>query len=398
MFFYKLIHDCYLILLYITIFFYYYLTALAGKRFFLHNQDAEMSTTISIQAVRSRYDERDTIFSRMLLKPGTDRYRDYYRSRPELEEIDARLRDAPPGVFSDREPENTEIASLFGVIARLRPLVRGPAAAGIVDSGSKFRRGIPRQLPGIIGAVRDFAFSLGAADFGIAPSDPAFFYSVRGRGERYGRPVETVLPVTIVLAFEMDREMTAAAPSITETVEAARAYLDAAVCALAVREFLGQLGCRAAAHIDGESELVLPPAAAAAGIGAIGRHGLAVHPEYGSRVRFSAVTTDLPLSPSPAQSSGTSSFNLVDFCEKCGACADFCPKGSIPSGPADRSRSRLWQVDHESCYEGWKEFGSDCGVCLAVCPFSRTGKGGITAPGPGSPEFLKSFMYGGGGA
>ena len=341
---------------------------------------------------QDRYDERDTIFSRMLLKPGTDRYRDYYRSRPELEEIDARLRDAPPGVFSDREPENTEIASLFGVIARLRPLVRGPAAAAAGPAA------VPPLSPGNETALRQLAASLGAAAFGICDSNPDFFYSVRGRGERYGRPVETVLPVTIVLAFEMDREMTAAAPSITETVEAARAYLDAAVCALAVREFLGQLGCRAAAHIDGESELVLPPAAAAAGIGAIGRHGLAVHPEYGSRVRFSAVTTDLPLSPSPAQSSGTSSFNLVDFCEKCGACADFCPKGSIPSGPADRSRPRLWQVDHESCYEGWKEFGSDCGVCLAVCPFSRTGKGGITAPGPGSPEFLKSFMYGGGGA
>jgi ferredoxin len=341
--------------------------------------------------VRDRYDERDTIFSRMLLTPGTGRYLDYYRSRPELEAIDARLRDAPPGVFSDREPENSEVETLFGIIEKLRPLVRGiTAAAGIAASRPEFPRGIPQQLPGIETALRQLAASLGAADFGICDSTPDFFYSVRGRGERYGRPVETVLPVTIVLAFEMDREKTAAAPSITETVEVARTYLDAAVCALAVREFIGQLGCQATAHIDGESELILPPAAAAAGIGKIGRHGLLVHPEYGSRVRLSAVTTDLPLSPSPAPSSGASSFDMVDFCEKCGACASFCPKGSIPAGPADR----LWQVDHESCYEGWKEFGSDCGVCLAVCPFSRTGKGGHTMPG--SPDFLKSFMYGGG--
>ncbi|RKX78985.1 MAG: hypothetical protein DRZ90_09340 [Spirochaetes bacterium] len=39
--------------------------------------------------------------------------------------------------------------------------------------------------------------------------------------------------------------------------------------------------------------MVLPPSAAAAGLGEIGRHGLLVTKNYGSRVRISAVTTNL---------------------------------------------------------------------------------------------------------
>ena len=116
-------------------------------------------------------------------------------------------------------------------------------------------------------------------------------------------------------------------------------------------------GCR---HIDGESEIALPPAAVAAGLGEIGRHGLLVMKKFGSRVRLSAVTTDLPLpfdEPVLIEKEG-----LADFCVRCGKCSLECPANAIPVGHDS--------VDHEACFGAWKRFGTDCGICLAVCPFS----------------------------
>lgn len=30
-----------------------------------------------------------------------------------------------------------------------------------------------------------------------------------------------------------------------------------------------------------------------------------------------------------------------------------------------------WKLDEESCYEFWGKAGTDCAICMAVCPFSR---------------------------
>ncbi|MFP4383692.1 MAG: hypothetical protein ACLFSE_06570 [Spirochaetia bacterium] len=321
-----------------------------------------------------RYDERNTIFSRMNLAPGTERYRNYYSANPEKEGIDQNLRKPRDGVFSRKEPENTAVAALFGFISRLRKLVQPE------QSGKKLKA----EPDAAFRELKDLALTLGAADFGVCRSREEFFYSVRGRGEHYGEKVENTNPYTVVLLWEMDQAKTAQAPSITETAEVARVYLEAAKGALAVAEFLSRRGYRAKAHIDGESEIVMPPAAQSAGLGAIGRHGLLVHPVLGSRVRLSAVTTDMPLRLSPP-----SLFNIRKFCDTCRACSRMCPKKAIPGGIADENG--YWgRVDHEACYEGWREFGSDCGVCLAVCPFS--GKKRKQEASPGTPGFLKNYM------
>jgi Pyruvate/2-oxoacid:ferredoxin oxidoreductase delta subunit len=326
-----------------------------------------------------RFDERDTIFSRMSLIPGTDRYKEYYSRYPEREEHDCHLRSPKKGVFSGKEPEVSTVQSLFSFIKQLRDLVSGKPNS----VKSEFP---PEQNTK---EVEQLARSLGAADFGISFSRKEFFYSVRGRGKNYGKTVTGILPNTIVMAFEMDREKTASAPSVTETAEVARVYLEAAKTAIALRHFIDMHGYRAVAHIDGESKLVMPPLGEAAGIGAIGRHGLLVHPKLGSRIRLSAVTTDMPLVISPA-----SSFRIKQFCDDCRACADYCPKQAVPSGKS-RGEDGWGQVNHEACYEGWRDFGSDCGVCLAVCPFSGSGKGDSKKNQPGAEGFLKGLMYSG---
>ena len=57
----------------------------------------------------SRFDERDTIFSRAELEAGTGRFQEYYERRPENLEADERFR-AEPGLLSLRAREADRLA------------------------------------------------------------------------------------------------------------------------------------------------------------------------------------------------------------------------------------------------------------------------------------------------
>lgn len=295
-----------------------------------------------------RPDERDTIFSRMTLDPGTHRYRDYYARHPERLVQDNEFRNAPTGEYAHQTLDIQMVDATFDMIAELRPMVRGavaPVKAAI-------------DQPEAAAYLKQNALKLGAADAGIGDMNPDFVYSIRGRGERYGSPVEGLLSRILVFVIEMNKDEIRQAPEARQSSEVVRGYLKAAMVALSTAKLLRSLGWEAVAHIDGESEVVLPPAAVAAGLGELGHHGLLVTREFGSRVRLSAVTTNMPLpldSPERIVSNG-----LGDFCTRCGKCAASCPASAIESGT----------VNHEACFSMWKKFGTDCGICLAVCPFS----------------------------
>ena len=64
-----------------------------------------------------------------------------------------------------------------------------------------------------------------------------------------------------------------------------------------------------------------------AGFGQLGRNGLLVHPEYGSRLALAKVITDMPLEPD-----APSDFGLTEFCEVCDICAKNCPSRAISFG------------------------------------------------------------------
>jgi reductive dehalogenase len=112
---------------------------------------------------------------------------------------------------------------------------------------------------------------------------------------------------------------------------------------------------------------MLPPVAYDAGLGELGRMGYLVSPKFGGRIRLGAVTTDLPLIPDKPIN-----FGLQDFCERCKKCAINCPSGAIPSGSKSEVRGvRKWKMNAELCLYYWRAIGTDCGLCMKVCPFSH---------------------------
>ena len=63
------------------------------------------------------------------------------------------------------------------------------------------------------------------------------------------------------------------------------------------------------------------------------------------------------------------------FCEGCMKCADSCPSKSIPQGEKTLVNGvRKWKLNEETCFDYWAKVGTDCSICMGVCPFSRPNK------------------------
>jgi reductive dehalogenase len=172
----------------------------------------------------------------------------------------------------------------------------------------------------------------------------------------------------IALTVEMDKRMIDSAPFGPTVMESAQQYLSSGTIAVQISEFIRQLGYPARAHIDANYFVVCPLVARDAGLGEIGRMGLLMTPELGPRVRIAVVTTDLPL----ATDGNARDYTMLDFCRICKKCADICPSKAIPFGDPSRINGvRRWQINSEGCFTYWCSVGTDCALCVRVCPYSH---------------------------
>lgn len=309
-----------------------------------------------------RVDERDTMFARAARRPGTDQYEDYYRRRPELREVDDRLRRLPPLLSPEGRYYAPEIAAetarTFAAIETIQPADEdvGPWVERIASTGEPTR------------VLVEMAVALGAGAAGAAAVDEAWLYSHKGRLDHdYGRPVAADLPWALVFLVEMDHRQMARAPRAPTVLESARQYHRAARISHTIAAALRAAGAAARSHYDAHYEVLLPPLAVAAGLGELGRNNILVADRFGARVRLGAVTTDLPLSPAVPVDLGVHA-----FCQRCKKCSDNCPTGSLSAGEPELIRGvTKWPTRVERCYAYWRRIGTDCGVCMAVCPFSH---------------------------
>ncbi len=321
------------------------------------------STAIVITDSTERVDERDTMFAREEYTQGTEKYERYYSMRPEYRKIDDRIRRlpellAPGGKFY--QPERSGyIASLFEIEERLITMVDG----SVNPIRSKFE---PEQTSMLL---KEMTIHLGADEVGIADLNPNYVYSHVGRGpEEWGSEIENTHRFVIAFTVEMDYRKVDEAPGIGITEETALQYLNAQKISIALARYIRDLGYPARAHVAGSNyQIMLPPVAYDAGLGELGRLGYLISQKYGARIRLGAVTTDIPLITDPIIQ-----FGVQDFCEKCKKCAVNCPSGSIPYDEKMVVRGvEKWMLKIEKCFQYWRIIGTDCGICMKVCPFSH---------------------------
>ena len=103
------------------------------------------------------------------------------------------------------------------------------------------------------------------------------------------------------------------------------------------------------------------------GLGFVGKSGLFLSTEYGSKLRLATILTDMPM---------TSELPVIENgCGDCQLCKNACPAGAIfgekPSALNERN------FDPEKCSRYMKEHfqdvgrGSVCGICIKVCPKNK---------------------------
>lgn len=321
---------------------------------------------LNIPGTQKKIDERDALFHRFYrIEPGTPEYESYYRQHPEKLEFDDKVRALPqlglPGSKTYHPLASIFQKTTFEVIRQTTreidwepaPLETAPIQAPPEEFSSR---------------IKGFARYVGADLVCTTKLNPAYVYSHIGRSPgKWGAPITLNHTHAIAIGVEMDYSMIRHAPDIASTTETAYQYLEAAKIAMLVARYINRLGYEARAHIDANYRVMCVPIAVDAGLGELGRLGLLITPEFGPRLRLSIVTTDLPLNPDEPIT-----FGVQDFCNFCKKCATNCPSGSIPSGDKSTYNGvEKWQIEQESCYRFWRMNGSDCSICIKVCPYSH---------------------------
>lgn len=223
--------------------------------------------------------------------------------------------------------------------------------------------------------VKRIAKFFGADLCGITDMDERWMYSSRVDTRDMSEAPHDLpegLTSVIVLGHEMDLELVATYPSALAGAATGREYSHEAAIVMQLATYIRNLGYEAVASMN-DTGLVIP-FAVKAGLGEYARNQLVITPEFGPRLRFSKIFTNLPLkhdAPRP--------FGVRAFCDICTKCADACPVKALPYGPpttetANQSAIRgvkKWTSDAEKCFSFWAKMASDCAICMRVCPFNR---------------------------
>lgn len=234
---------------------------------------------------------------------------------------------------------------------------RGPET--LDEVAAQRRQDTPEQFAR---GVKEFARAHEADLVGITATAPDWVYEGHAVAE----------PWVIVLGLGMDQRELAKGPPREEDVssadEVSRQYNRAARAAKALANFIRGLGWNAEARTGPMSgDLTMIPAAIAAGLGQLGKHGSMINDEWGASFRLSAVTTDLPLVPDNPRDIG-----VDDFCTRCQVCSSLCPPDAIFADKQLVRGERKWYVDFDKCIPYFNDT-LGCGICIAECPWSLPG-------------------------
>jgi ferredoxin len=309
-----------------------------------------------------RFDERDTMFARMARQEGTEAYEAYYSRKPKLKNADDRIRRTPglcqPGGRYYHAEISAQAERYFEDIYKIK-----------IDDKlvEEWKIKIAQSDRPTI-ALKKMARLLGAVEVGCTDLRSEYIYTHKGRlDEDYGNPVRLDHPNIIIFMVEMDFDAMQRAPKAETIRESARQYYRGAVVSKNVEAVLQASGFAAKSHHDAHYDVILPPLAVRAGLGELGRNNILIANHYGSRVRLGGVSTNMTLEHDSPEDLGAD-----HFCAVCKKCARNCPSHALSmSGKEEIRGISKWPTNVERCYSFWRALGTDCGICMAVCPFSH---------------------------
>lgn len=322
-----------------------------------------------------RFDQRDDVFSRAWWDETvhTPKVIEFYNgaNEPKIRTADG---------FTQRDYALRVAAWSVANTYRERGIAADGLGEGFQTVLSEYRPAYKEQMTvespaDMTEEIKGLAKLFGADLVGIAEYDERWVYTnAYSTRQQETRPNEdfTGIRHVIVMGHEMDYELLKSYPSATASAAVGHGYSSEAGTGIQLSQYIRGLGYRASASMN-DTALVVPYAVKA-GLGEFGRHNMVITPEFGPRVRFSKIFTDLPLvNDEPIR------FGVREFCENCERCSSACPPRAISAGPptaeipnrSNMTGVRKWQLDAEKCFKYWTNIGSDCGVCIRVCPYNK---------------------------
>lgn len=315
------------------------------------------------QKVLRQFDQRQTIFGRMLLDETAPFYQKSMYGN--VKEIIAQNRDGYSRIEFAQTLASWTIYDYFHGAFSWEKLDNAKS----VMPKPVLEKHPVTDLSNMSKQIKETAKLFGASLVGISLFDKHWMYSY----DLDGNPIEVPheYKYAIVIAIAMDATAIKTSPAYTACTASGIGYSRMAFCVACLAEFIRNLGYRAI-PVGNDIALSIPLAIDAA-LGELGRNGLLITPEFGPCVRLCKVFTDLPLEPDkPIE------FGVRDYCKECSKCVEACEVDAIQSEkepsftimcPSNNSGILRWAVNHDKCYGFWIENGGECSNCIAVCPF-----------------------------
>lgn len=200
-----------------------------------------------------------------------------------------------------------------------------------------------------------YAKELGVSQIGYTKVNPDYVFKgfhVQGK-------------YAMMLTMNMEKHAIKSAPSTAATEEIWRTYSGLGDTVNKLAEFLRNRGynCHPSPAIGGD--VITPPMAQDAGIGALGKNGLLVTPEFGPSQRIAALFLDFEGLPLKTPEENEHLW-ILDFCETCNNCVKHCPGSAILEQTKIDPDGHPNFIEREKCAP---YFSKNCCTCIAVCPF-----------------------------
>jgi len=252
-----------------------------------------------------------------------------------------------------------------------------PRWTGTPDEAAKMLRAVLRHL--------------GAATVGFIKLDEQtrkLVFSVDPDGHKLvfadvDQPEETdthrVIPNSyewmVVWALRMSGETLKRAPSAIASQTTHMTYAQNSLLQNQLQDFVRGIGYQGLGQAVFNALAIAPAVGVMAGLGELSRLNRLITPEFGPMVRVFMMITNLPVAVDKPIDAG-----IMEFCKHCKKCAEACPSGALSfadeptwetSGPWNNPGHRAYYDDAVKCITYWRETATNCGICFAVCPFSK---------------------------
>lgn len=178
----------------------------------------------------------------------------------------------------------------------------------------------------------------------------------------------------LIFAQEMDKESIEKAPKLDAGEEVIKVYNTLGIAVNDIAKWLRKkygIKCMANHPLGGLVDTV--PLAEKAALGVIGRSGMLITEEFGSRCRIAPIFLKEQIF---AYTDSDKHQWVKNFCANCGKCKKSCPMSAIYQEPKlisqenRESRKRYQCQDKVKCYSFFSAT-MGCGICIAVCPFAK---------------------------